>query len=105
MFEPQVFRKQMYCIEVVTMLRLFGAPRSDSVPGELCPPRYAPGCRCFSTLLLIENHLIVFTVAAYHLFQKSLIFSNVPTIPEHPYELTKNRLMRMLRLLHKLTQN
>jgi len=30
MFEPEVFRKQMYCTEVVTLLWLFGAPQSFS---------------------------------------------------------------------------
>jgi len=46
MFEPEVFPKQMYCIEevLVTLLGLFGASRSASAPWELClPPRYAPG--------------------------------------------------------------
>jgi len=33
MFAPEVFRKQMYCIEVlVILLGLFGAPRSHSAP-------------------------------------------------------------------------
>jgi len=27
----------------VTFLGLFGALRSDSAPGELCPPRYVSG--------------------------------------------------------------
>jgi len=51
-FEPEVFRKQMYCIEKSTC-DIFGtfrsppvilAHRSDSAPGELsppCTPRYA----------------------------------------------------------------
>jgi len=50
-FEPEVFRKQMYCTEVlVTLLGLFGAPqpfgalmmirRPGNVP--LAPRRYAP---------------------------------------------------------------
>ena len=47
MFEPEVFRQQMYCIEVLlTLLGLFVVPRSHSAPGELCPlhpHRYAPG--------------------------------------------------------------
>ena len=47
MFKPEVFRKQMYCIEV-TFLGLFNAPPcSDSAPGALrppCPPRYAAAC-------------------------------------------------------------
>ena len=47
MFEFDVFRKQMYCIEestcdiVVTFRRppqSFDAPRNDSALGELCPP-------------------------------------------------------------------
>ena len=47
MFDLELFWKQMYCIEKVlqTLLKVFGAPRSDSAPGELCPPvppRYAP---------------------------------------------------------------
>jgi len=53
-FEPEVFRKQTYCIEESVCdifetfrgpMQWFGAPRSDSAPGELCPlctPRYAP---------------------------------------------------------------
>jgi len=50
MFEPELFRKQMYCIEestcdiVGTFQRppqSFGAHRSDAAPGELCPPCYA----------------------------------------------------------------
>jgi len=48
MFKFEVFREQMYCIEeniLVTLLGLFGAPRSDSAPVELCPPRCAPGGR------------------------------------------------------------
>jgi len=49
MFEPEVFRKQIYCIEesacdtVETFQRLaqwFGVPCTDSAPGELCP--FAP---------------------------------------------------------------
>jgi len=47
MFEPEVFRKQMYCIEESTcnIVGTFRRPRSDSAPGELCPAcplRYAP---------------------------------------------------------------
>jgi len=52
MFEPEVFRKQMYGIEestcdIVGIFRRpsqsFCASRSDSTPGGLClPPRYAP---------------------------------------------------------------
>jgi len=40
MFEVEVCRKQMYCIEevLVTLLGLFGDPRSDSAPGISCPP-------------------------------------------------------------------
>jgi len=42
MFEPEVFQKQIHCIEesslLVTLLGLFSAPSSDSAPGELCPP-------------------------------------------------------------------
>jgi len=46
MFELDVFRKAMYCIEesacdnVGTFLR----PHIDSAPGELSPPRSASGC-------------------------------------------------------------
>jgi len=48
MFEPEVFRKQIYCVEesIVTLFGLFGAPSSHLAPGELCPPRYAPGLGC-----------------------------------------------------------
>jgi len=51
MFEPEVFRKQMYCTEVlVALLRLFGAPQSFGAlivirrPGNCAPypRRYAP---------------------------------------------------------------
>jgi len=40
MFKPEVFRKQMYCIEEVpvTLLGLFGAPCTDLVPRKLCSP-------------------------------------------------------------------
>jgi len=51
MFEHEVFRKQMYCTEVlVTLLGLFGTPRSHSAPSlwfsargvvPLVPRRYA----------------------------------------------------------------
>ena len=46
MFEPEVFRKQMYCTEVlVTLLGLFGALIVIWRPGNcpLAPRRYAPG--------------------------------------------------------------
>jgi len=38
-FEPEVFRKQMYCIEESTcdIVGTFRGPHSDSAPGELCP--------------------------------------------------------------------
>jgi len=57
MFEFEVFRKQMYCIEEnicdidwtfwhprshSALLVVIRRPHSDSAPGELCPPRYAP---------------------------------------------------------------
>jgi len=48
MFEPEVFWKQMYCIEesslLVILLGLSCVPRSDSAPRELipCPPCNAP---------------------------------------------------------------
>jgi len=46
-FEPDVFRKQMYSIEQNTCdtVGTFGASRSDPEPGEMCPlflPRYTP---------------------------------------------------------------
>jgi len=49
MFEPEVFRKQMYCIEesAYDVVGTFRRPRSDATPGQLhpsCPRRYAPGC-------------------------------------------------------------
>jgi len=58
MFEPEVFRKQMYCIDVlVTLLGLFGAlPQSFGAPiairrpghcAPLAPHRYAPAQICF----------------------------------------------------------
>jgi len=45
MFKPEVFRKQMYCTEVlVTLLGLFGTPQSFGARGivPLEPCRYAP---------------------------------------------------------------
>jgi len=53
-FEPEAFRKQIYCIEESTcdIVGIFDAPamirhpHSDSAPGELwppCLPRSAPG--------------------------------------------------------------
>jgi len=45
MFEPEVFRQQMYCTEVlVTLLGLFGALQSFDAWGivPLAPRRYAP---------------------------------------------------------------
>jgi len=45
MFEPEVFRKQMYCTEdLVTLLGLFGAPTVIRRPGNCAPfpRRYAP---------------------------------------------------------------
>jgi len=40
MFEPEVFRKQMCCIEKNTcdIFRTFWRPDSGSAHGELCPP-------------------------------------------------------------------
>ena len=48
MFEPEIFRKQMYCIEESTsdIVGTFRRPHIDSAPGKLCPlalRRYAPG--------------------------------------------------------------
>ena len=47
MFEPEVFRKQVYCIEESTcdIVGTFQGPHSHQAPGELYPifpPRYAP---------------------------------------------------------------
>jgi len=50
MFEPEVFRKQIYCIEESTcgIVGLFSAlhrdsaTHSDSGPGEFCPPSLRP---------------------------------------------------------------
>jgi len=40
MFEPDVFRKEIYSIEESTcdIVGSFRRPRSDSAPGESCPP-------------------------------------------------------------------
>jgi len=60
MFEPEVFRKQMYCTEVlVKMLGLFRAPQSfDALilirrPGNCapCPPSLRPWLLCAATRL------------------------------------------------------
>ena len=49
MFEPEFFRKQMYCIEESTcdIAGTFPRPRSDSVPGACVPlaPSLRP-CNC-----------------------------------------------------------
>jgi len=38
MFEPEVFRKQMYCsAKSAYDIAVTSPPRSDSAPGELCP--------------------------------------------------------------------
>ena len=44
MFEPEVFRKQVYCAEESTydIVGAFPRPRSDSAPKELCPPSLRP---------------------------------------------------------------
>jgi len=45
MFELEVFRKQMYCIQESNcdIVGTFRRPsRSDSAPGELCPPSLCP---------------------------------------------------------------
>jgi len=44
MFEPEIFLKQMYCIEESTcnIFETFQRPHSDLAPGKLFPPRYAP---------------------------------------------------------------
>jgi len=45
MFEPEVFRKQMYCTKVlVTLLGLFGVSQSFGARGivPLAPRRYVP---------------------------------------------------------------
>jgi len=51
----------MYCIEESTCVIVgnFWRPRSDSAPGELCPPYplgYAPGSTCY--LRVIFNALV-----------------------------------------------
>ena len=63
-FEPEVFWKQMYCIKECTcdiggtfhhLPQSFGAPRSDSAPGEcapFAPLRYAPDGRQFKGLAM-----------------------------------------------------
>jgi len=40
MFEPEIFRNRMYCIEESTcdIVGTFRRPRSHSAPGKLCPP-------------------------------------------------------------------
>jgi len=47
MFKPEVFRKQIHCIEesacdivgdFSTLPAVIRCPNSDSAPGELCPP-------------------------------------------------------------------
>jgi len=44
-FESELFWNQIYYIAESTfdIVGVFGAPRSDLAPEELCPPHYAPG--------------------------------------------------------------
>jgi len=51
MFEPEVFQKQMYCVEESTcdIVGTFRRPHSDSTPGKCVPslrpwPQYNPAC-------------------------------------------------------------
>ena len=44
MFEPKVFRKEIYCIEESTsdIVGAFRRPHNDPAPGELCSPSLRP---------------------------------------------------------------
>jgi len=80
MFEPEVFRKQMYCIEkrtcdiVGTFRRSpqsFGATRSDLAPGKLCLTcltRYSPDCN--QDVRCCHNQWRIFRVFSEHLEMK-----------------------------------
>jgi len=65
-FEPDVFRKQLYCIEDSTcdIAETFLCPRSDSAPGELFPlaPLVTPSC---TTVTGNEQISLFFTVKQY----------------------------------------
>jgi len=59
MFEPEVFGSKCTVLRkvLVTLLGLFGAPHSDSAPGELCSPylpRYAPVYNILSCLEVVQ---------------------------------------------------
>ena len=50
-FAPEVFRKQMYCIEYLRHCSDFTPPPAViRRPGNCAPPRYAPGWSCSSQL-------------------------------------------------------
>jgi len=57
MFEPEVFRKQIYCIEESTcdIDGTFARPRSDSAPGELCLPCSPSVCPCLGIQGLLDS--------------------------------------------------
>ena len=65
MFEPEVFRKQMCCIEEricdITTPAVIRRPHSDWRPGNcapIVPPRYAPGASCIREGILHEAETV-----------------------------------------------
>ena len=60
-FEPEVFPKQMYCIDEITLLGLFGAPRSHSPPPVMRPGHCAPLVPLVTPLNTMATNLQKFT--------------------------------------------
>jgi len=60
MFEPEVFRKQMYCFEEKSFWHCcdFLPPRSDSAPRELSPPSWHLWCYAIKIGKMSENKQI-----------------------------------------------
>jgi len=82
MFEPEIFRKQMYCFEksaydiVVTFC-------SDSAPGKLCPllPSLRLWCYAIKIGKISENKQTFKSERHVLLFYEHLQFSNTTGLP------------------------
>jgi len=85
-FEPELSRKEIYCIKESTcdiFWGRFGAPavirrpRGDSAPGELSPP-CPPSLRPWSEVIVIFLQLILFaSTAAFFCFLLGLVSCTV----------------------------
>jgi len=63
MFEPEVFRKQMHCIEESTcdIVGTFRCPHSESAPGNRSPlPTLVRLCMCLpATVMFMTNSMLL----------------------------------------------